>query len=148
MSHDPSICIHAIFLSLCINTYILVTSIFFDAIASPRLGETPKPNSLSNYLILQFRGWAPLKVVLTLIKVFLMGHLQYVRRFENRLMLLNHCRLITIVECLGIFWWEIFFTTVVILILLSHGVSILLLKAFFSLFFSDVFTSQLDFYFF
>ena len=33
------------------------------------------PNSPSNYEILQFRLWVPLKVVLTLVKVFLMSHL-------------------------------------------------------------------------
>ena len=62
-------------ISLSINLYILVISIIFDAIAPPRLGEKSKPNSLSNYEILQFRLWVPLKVVLTLIKVFLLGHL-------------------------------------------------------------------------
>ena len=55
--------------------YILVILILFDAIASPRFVEKPKPNSPSNYEILQFRLWAPLKVILTLIKVFLMSHL-------------------------------------------------------------------------
>ena len=41
----------------------------------PKLGEKSKPNSLSNYEILQFRLWAPLKLVLTLIKALLLGHL-------------------------------------------------------------------------
>ena len=61
-------------LSLDFSLYILVISILFDAIACSRLGEKLKPNSPSNYEILQFGLWAPLKVVLTYIKVFLMNH--------------------------------------------------------------------------
>ena len=55
--------------------YILLISTLFDGIASPRLREKPKPNSPSNYVILQFRFWAPLKMILVLSKVFLMSHL-------------------------------------------------------------------------
>ena len=53
---------------LYLSLYILVMSILFDAIASTKLEEKPKPNSPSNYdldFILQLRLWAPLNVVLT-----------------------------------------------------------------------------------
>ena len=54
--------------SLYLSIFILVISIFFHAIASPRLGWESKPYSPSNYEILQFRLWAPLlKVVLIVI---------------------------------------------------------------------------------
>ena len=69
-------------LSFCLSLYILVILRLFDAIASLRLGEKLKPNSPSNYEILiaeimrsQFRLRPLLKVVLTLINVFLMTHL-------------------------------------------------------------------------
>ena len=56
-------------LSLCLS---VVISIFFDAIA--KWGEI-KAKLLSNYEILQFRLWTPLKLFLILIKIFLLGHL-------------------------------------------------------------------------
>ena len=69
-------------LSFRLSLYVLVILRLFDAIASLRLGEKLKPNSHSNYEILvaevmrsQFRLRPLLKVVLTLINVFLMTHL-------------------------------------------------------------------------
>ena len=62
---------------LSLYIYFLVISILLDAIAFPKIGEKTKPNSSSNYEILQVRLWAPLKLVLILIKVFLMGHLPH-----------------------------------------------------------------------
>ena len=60
-------------LSLYLSQYTLLTSILFDAVASSRLEGKPKPNSHINCQILQFRLRVLLKVVLTLIKVFLNG---------------------------------------------------------------------------
>ena len=66
----------SVFISLTLLLYF--SRIVWCNIVSPRLGEKPKPYSRSIYEILQFRLWVLLKVVLTLMKIFLMSHLPIV----------------------------------------------------------------------
>ena len=73
--------------------------------------------------------------------------LQNVWRFQNRLMIPNYCRLTAIPECLGIFWWEMFFRNSISITLIWCINHIVLLDTFFP-FSSDVFINQLDFFLF
>ena len=59
-------------LSLHLSTYIYILVKFYNYYSFMVILQ---PNSPSNYEISQFRLWAPFKVVLTLLKVFLTSHL-------------------------------------------------------------------------